>query len=325
MATSMRTISRLLCATMIVLAFSNNAIAFPATPLPMYELWRRSEIVVFADVISAKSENGKQYSIISIAKVLKGDEAKASTSMSIFTQLGGCPYPHHFEVNERVIVFLRYDSDELMYTPVGMAESAIITNAGSLKEYQAAFDELPKIFDVPDEPTRNAQLLRWSVRCTLNSSTRSEGLMALNWIRPKNAKVGEWLLPGEANELLDIIFTGASPDQVLGIINLMDEFPNQQLDDLLTTSLSKCHEQGWSETARHALQILPGRMQFTLSAKLDEQLDDFWKLESDFYYGDVKKSRRKKKTLKTSLDTKFGWVCAQVWSEITEKAVRAKR
>ena len=193
MASSMQTISRLLCATMIVLTFSSHAFAFPGPPLPMYELWRRSELVVFADVTSAKTENGKQYSIISVAKVLKGDKAKASASLSIFTQLGGCPYPHHFKVNERVIVFLRYDSDELMYTPVGMAESAIVTDAQSLKAYLTAFDELPKIFDVPDEPTRNAQLLRWSVKCTLNSSTRAEGLTALSWIQPKNAKIGEWL------------------------------------------------------------------------------------------------------------------------------------
>ena len=325
MASSMKAISRLLCTTLIVLTFSNYAFAFPASPLPMYELWRRSELVVFADVVSAKTENGKQYSIISVAKFLKGDKAKASASLSIFTQLGGCPYPHHFKVNERVIVFLRYDSDELMYTPVGMAESAIVTDAESLKAYQAAFDELPKIFEVRDEPTRNAQLLRWSVKCTVNSSTRSEGLTALSCLRPKNAKIGEWLLPQEANRLLDVIFAEASPDQVLGIIDLMSEFPNQQLDELLTTSLVKCHEQGWSKTARHALQVLPGRIQATLSATLDQQLDNFWKLESEFYYGDGKKSTKRKRALKTSLDTKFGWVCAQVWSEITEKTLRTER
>jgi hypothetical protein len=316
----------MLCALVIVFAFASNAIDFPAAPLPMYELWRRSDIVVFADVISTKSDNGKQISIISIAKVLKGDQVKAPTSMSIFTSLGGCPYPHHFKATERVIVFLHFDSDELMYTPVGAAEAAFIADSASVKDYQSFFDELPKVFSVPDEIARNEQLLRWSVRCTLNSSTRSQGLMSLNWIRPKNTKVGDWLLPAEANGLLDIILTQESPDQVLGLIDLVDELPDQKLDNLLISCLSKCHEEGWSETARHALQKLPARLQIELSATLDEQLDDFLRLESDFYYGDAKPSKKLKKRLKTTLDTRFGWLCSQAWSEIThETALRTKR
>lgn len=319
----MTTISRtiVLWFALIVLALPRLAMAFPAAPLPMYELWKRSEIVVYADVHSEKSDNGKQFAVVSVVKVLKGDKGMETKTISVFTHLGGCPYPHTFEVNERVIVFLEYDNEELMYTPVGTFEAVIATDVGNLKEYSRAFDDLPAIFSVPEEKGRKELLLRWSIKYTLNPVTRRDGFASLAWAIPQNTKPGDWLQPEELSELLDTIFAESEPDQVLPLIGLLDELPSKQLNELLMTSLSNCHETGWRDTARHTLQVLPKRLQVSLSPTMEAQLKDYWKLESEYYYGDIgdenERSDEEKEVRKSSLDIKFGWICARVCGELS--------
>jgi len=302
-------------AIVLALGFSKHLFAFPGAPLPLYELWKRSDGIVFADVISTVSDGAQQRASLSVVTVLKGDAAKVQPVVTVFTRLGGCPYPHTFKANERILLFLEWDSQELMFTPVGASEAVITTDAPGLKHYKSALDELPTIYKLTEDQRIREALLRWSVRCSLDPVTRQEGLMSLAWAKPRDTPSNEWLLPEEAELLIRAITNESTAKETLGIIELMITHPSPRIDNVLLDSLTKCNDDSWSPVARITLQHLPERLGISLPPDLRDRLEQYWERESDFYWGARKHSKREKKRIKSSLDTEFGWLCANVWRE----------
>ncbi|MBX3452615.1 MAG: hypothetical protein KF777_23965 [Planctomycetaceae bacterium] len=313
-------------ACVLVLGFSKHLFAFPGSPLPLYELWKQSDAILFADVISTVNDGAQQRASLSVVTVLKGDAAKVQPFVTVFTQLGGCPYPHAFKASERILLFLAWDSEELMFTPVGASEAIISTDATGLKHYKSALDELPKIYKLPEDQRIREALLRWSVRCSLNPVTRQEGLWSLACAKPRDTPSDKWLLPEESELLIRAITNESTAKETLGIIELMISHPTPSIDNVLLNSLTKCNDDSWSPIARIALHHLPERLGVSLPPDLRDRLGQYWERESDFYWGAPKHSNREKKRIKSSLDTEFGWLCANVWRECASHTeARTKR
>jgi hypothetical protein len=246
---------------------------------------------------------------------LKGAEQPAGTLIPVGTLLGGCPYPHYFEANERVLAFLSFDHDEMMYTPVGNAEAVIATTASGFRVFEGMLNELPAIYEQRDATKRNNLLLRWNIRCLLDPTTRIAGFWSLPSVTPKGGKTMDWLLPDEAERLIEAALNAPLPDDAIEILTILQDYPSDRLDEYFLLSLKKCDEPDWRGVARFALKRLPDRLRISLIDEVNLRTVAYQKRESDYLYGRGELKRREKKSMKESLDTEFGWLCGQVWRE----------
>lgn len=291
---------------------------FPAPPAPLYSMWQEADLVVFGDVISADSKYNEQRANVNAVQVLKGDAAKAQAIVTVFTRLGGCPYPHSFEANERVLMFLDWDQDALMFTPVSSAEAVIETDADGLKRFREVLTELDSIYKLAaenrtDEKTLNEQLLRWSLKCAISPATRNEGITCVGYLMPEETPIEKWLMPEEAKQLVAVIADESGEQEKIEVMALMREYPSVEIDQALLSSLNKIGFEPENSVARVSLQLLPERLKISMPDDLKKRLDEYWTRESDFYYGDNDYSEEVKAEVKSSLDIEFGWLCANVY------------
>jgi len=310
-------------AIVICLFASVRASAFPAAPVPLYRLWEGSEYVVYADVHAVTEQWGKQRATLSIAKVLKGDPQKISSSISVFASHGGCPYPHNFEANERVLIFLVYDPHELMFKPVASSEAVIPMDVDQLRKFEAALRQLPDIFEETDEGKRKEKLLRWSIDCALEPATRSEGVHAIHCLRPQNVSIKRFLSEADVHLLLQNILKENPPtESVRGLVSLLRAYPSIELDDLLLRSLQQSSDDHWQAISRIAIQDLPDRLHVTLTQETQKRVDAFFDRETQAIVSEL--DPQDALSVAKSNDIEWGWLCCQVWNECKDKVVAAK-
>ena len=129
-----------LIALVLCVTASAPCLAFPGPPMSLVKRWRQSSLVAWVDVTSTgrlevDDHPPGQSVVLSIRQILKGPAANPPKQVCAFTVFGS-PFPFHFSKGQRLLVFLSFDDELKMYTPVAF-EGCLKLSGKAFQRYAA--------------------------------------------------------------------------------------------------------------------------------------------------------------------------------------------
>ncbi len=291
--------------------------AFPAAPLPLHKIWSLAESVIYADVVSVSRKTNR--ASLSVAKVLKTDKEALPETISVFERMIFCPGHHQFQANERVLIFLTFDQEELMYTPA--AWSAVFPiEADEFRKFSAFLGKLPAILDEKDPSTQHQRLLAWYFEGAKDSSTRIEGLRGLRWLEVDPEHPNLKLADRQKDDLVRILVAEDPPQESAEeLVLFLLSHASDDLDAYLHRSLSHCNDLDWAPVTRLAVQYLPERRSVQLTDDLRQRVDAYFKSEQQQHVEGLDLNPEAQKNFQRSLLVDWGWICCDVSQQCRKK------
>ncbi len=209
---------------------------------------------------------------------------------------------------------MRYDPKELTYEVVHRSDAVILCEASELDQYSRRLAQLTPILEQSDGQRRMNMLVSWCLECARAPATRGEGVYGLQYLRSHPDKPHDLLNKTQKDELVDLLVAENPPARsAVELVGLLESFPSDKLDRYLLASLPECHNSGWSDVARFAVQILPRRLGVTLDAATKARIEQYWQDEGNGYQNDEVSQR---------LNVLWGFICGDVWSQCRKPAAK---
>lgn len=255
---------------------------FPGAPLTLDQLWSSSTFVGLVSVTSVEQIDNVTRVGLSITKSLK-NSVDSDKNLSVDILRGGCPYPFDFREGQQVLVFLKYNIERGIFSPVGATESAVELTEETFELYSKRLLELPPILSISDETEMYSELLKWYIKCAESPQMRYDGAWGISSLRQR--KLAE-LTRSQSLQIVNILIPENPPKlNSASLFAQISSFPNEKIDLYLLEALHRSHETGWSELTRSAIEHLPDRLGVKLPKSTAKRLDEYWKLLSKVNYG----------------------------------------
>lgn len=289
--------------------------------MSLVQRWRQSSLVAWVDVASTGRLNVDDHPpgqsvVLSIRQVLKGPTANPPKQVRAFTVFGS-PFPFHFSKRQRLLVFLSFDDELKMYTPVAF-EGCLKLSGKAFQRYATALKKLPSILDVTDENARKRRLVDWSVDCAVDPVMREDGVIGLWYLRGKEkGTTRDPLTAAHREKLITAITTEKHPSRhAADVASFLEPYSSPALDRYLLESLRLSHQPGWRDLTRTAVEQLPGRLKIKLEESTQKRLDEWGDLLSEVYYDIDKEAEPDRyEDAKERYDVLWGSISREVYDQ----------
>lgn len=268
-----------------VFALVSSAHAFVPSLYSLSSVYQEADAIVVArcgatrEVHPRTAESFDHKTSMTVVNRLVGPETFPLTFELATHHGASCDYDLKFDVDAKVLLFLKWSPDDEAYRAVGRSEGSFLLDAPLEAEFTKRIPALGKILALPKGRTRDMALTEFYVELCVNPITRrigahSLGLDTRNWMPLKSAATSA----AQYQRMAEAIVAERPPLKASEpLVRLLLEYPDPALDAYLIESIRKWDQPGWSTLTRAAIDTLPKRLGVAMPPNLSADLAEHFR------------------------------------------------